>query len=160
MHKNLFVFVFMLIGLPLAMFAETPIDPQISSSLQKLRSASRSNFNPLFRSGKLRSIHNLRFQATSANPETSARQFLDQYRDLFGMNDPEIDLRLKRIQNSITATHVRFHQFYRNVKIYGAEISAHINHNGKIRTIHTNAFPTSESKSTHRSRPVRQSKLL
>ena len=57
------------------------------------------------------------------------------------MTDPHTELRLKTIQNSLTGRHVRFHQYYKGVEVYGAAVSVHINHSGRIRVIHSNYFP-------------------
>ena len=79
--------------------------------------------------------------APAGTVETSARQCLSDYCDLFAMTDPNIELRLTKIQSSLTGRHLRFHQYYNGIEVYGAAISLHTNHSGQIRVIHSNYFP-------------------
>ena len=91
--------------------------------------------------GTVRSLYNLTLPAPAGTLETSARQCLSDYCDLFAMTDPNIELRLTTIQSSLTGRHARFHQYYKGIEVYRAAISVHTNHSGQIRVIHNNYFP-------------------
>ena len=91
--------------------------------------------------GTVRSLYNLTLPAPTGTLETSVRQCLNDHCDLFAMTDPNIELRLTDIQNSLTGRHVRFHQYYNGIEVYGAATSVHTNHSGQIRVIHNNYFP-------------------
>ena len=91
--------------------------------------------------GTVRSLYNLTLPVSIGTLETSMRQCLDDYRDLFAMTDPSIELRVTDIQSSLTGRHVRFHQYYNGIEVYGATISLHTNRSGQIRVIHSNYFP-------------------
>ena len=91
--------------------------------------------------GTVRSLYNLTLPVPIGTLETSMRQCLDDYRDLFAMTDPSIELRVTDIQSSLTGRHVRFHQYYNGIEVYGAAISLHTNRSGQIRVIHSNYFP-------------------
>ena len=91
--------------------------------------------------GTVRSLYNLTLPAPMGTLETSTRQCLNDYCDLFAMTDPSIELRLTDIQSSLTGRHVRFHQYYNGIEVYGAVVSVHTNRSGQIRVIHSNYFP-------------------
>ncbi len=91
--------------------------------------------------GTVRSLYNLTLPAPMGTLETSVRQCLSDYCDLFALTDPNIELRLTNVQNSLTGTHVRFHQYYNGIEVYGAVISVHTNRSRQIRVIHSNYFP-------------------
>ena len=91
--------------------------------------------------GTVRSLYNLTLPPSEGTLETTARQCLNDYCDLFAMTDPNIELRLTDIQSSLTGRHARFHQYYNGIEVYGAAISIHTNHSGQIRVIHNNYFP-------------------
>ena len=113
------------------------------AALQRIKSDSetpvRARWHP--NRGTVRSLYNLTLPASKGTLETSARQCISDYHDLFAMTDPNTELRLKNIQSSLTGKHVRFHQYYNGIEIYGAAISIHTNHSGQIRVIHSNYFP-------------------
>ena len=75
--------------------------------------------------GTVRSLYNLTLPAPIGTLETSTRQCLNDYCDLFAMTDPNIELRLVDIQSSLTGRHVRFHQYHNGIEVYGAAISIH-----------------------------------
>ena len=114
-----------------------------AAALQRIKSDSetpvRARWHPNRRT--VRSLYNLTLPASKGTLETSARQCISDYSDLFAMTDPIIELRLKYIQSSLTGKHVRFHQYHNGIEVYGAAISIHTNHSGQIRVIHSNYFP-------------------
>ena len=114
-----------------------------AAALQRIKSDSetpvRARWHP--NRGTVRSLYNLTLHASEGTLETSARQCLNDYCDLFAMTDLNIELRLTNIQSSLTGRHVRFHQYHNGIEVYGAAISIHTNHSGQIRVIHSNYFP-------------------
>ena len=114
-----------------------------AAALQRIKSDSatpvRARWHP--NRGTVRSLYNLTLPSSKGTLETSARQCISDYHDLFAMSDPNTELRLRNIQSSLTGKHVRFHQYYNGIEVYGAAISIHTNHAGKLRVIHSNYFP-------------------
>ncbi len=114
-----------------------------ASTLQRLKSASATAVRVRWHRdrGTVRSLYNLTLPAPVGTVETSARQCLSDYCDLFAMTDKTVELRLKAIQKSLTGRHIRFHQYHSGIEVYGASISVHTNRSGQIRVIHNNYFP-------------------
>ena len=114
-----------------------------AAALQRIKSDSetpvRARWHP--NRGTVRSLYNLTLPPSEGTLETTARQCLNDYCDLFAMTDLNIELRLTNIQSSLTGRHVRFHQYHNGIEVYGAAISIHTNHSGQIRVIHSNYFP-------------------
>ena len=136
-----------LICVPSLVYAKKGVRQQIQlkagAALQRIKSDSETVVRAIWHPdrGTVRSLYNLTVPAPIGTRETSARQCLSDYCDLFAMTDPNIELRLINIQGSLTGTHARFHQYYNGIEVYGAAISIHTNHSGQIRVIHSNYFP-------------------
>ena len=136
-----------LICVPSLVYAKSGLKQQIQlkagAALQRVKSDSDTPIRARWHQnrGTVRSLYNLTLPPSIGTLETSVRQCLNDYCDLFAMTDPNIKLRLVDIQNSLTGRHVRFHQYYNGVEVYGAAISIHTNHSGQIRVIHSNYFP-------------------
>ncbi len=136
-----------LVSIPSGVYAKTGARQELqlkaASTLQRIRSASATGVRVRWHQdrGTVRSLYNLTVPAPVGTPETSARQCLSDYCDLFAMTDPTVELRLKAVQNSLTGRHIRFHQYHRGVEVYGASISVHTNRSDQIRVIHNNYFP-------------------
>ncbi len=133
--------------IPLLVFAKAtvqqPVRLEAANALQMLKSKSETPIRTRWHvnRGTVRSLYNLTIPAQAGTSEASARQFLNNYRNLFAMNDSNIELRLKRVQHSLTGEHVRLHQYYKGVEVYSAEMSVHTNRFGQIRVVHSNYFP-------------------
>ena len=112
-------------------------------ALQRIKSYSETPVRARWHQnrGTVRSLYNLTLPTPVGTLETSARQCLSEYCDLFAMTDPNIELRLTNIQSSLTGRHIRFHQYYNGIEVYGAVVSLHTNHSGQIRVIQSNYFP-------------------
>ena len=123
--------------------ARQQVQLKAGAALQQIKTDSETSVRVRWHRdrGTVRSIYNLTLPVPPGTLETSARQCLNDYCDLFAMTDPNIELRFKKIQNSLTGSHVRFHQYYKGIEVYGAAISVHINNSGRIRVIHSNYFP-------------------
>ena len=123
--------------------AREQIQLRAAAALHRVKSASASPVRTRWHRdrGTVRSLYNLTLPLPPGTPETSARQCLSDHCDLFGMTDPHTELRLKTIQTSLTGRHIRFHQYYKGIEVYGAMVSVHINHSGRIRVIHSNYYP-------------------
>ena len=119
------------------------IQSKAGAALQRIKSDSETVVRARWHRdrGTVRSLYNVTLPAPAGTVETSARQCLSDYCDLFAMTDPNIELRLTKIQSSLTGRHLRFHQLYNGIEVYGAAISLHTNHSGQIRVIHSNYFP-------------------
>ena len=143
----LLVFYVVLMCVPSLVYAKRAVRQQIQlkagAALQRIKSDSETPARARWHRhrGTVRSLYNLTLPAPIGTLETSARQCLNDYCDLFAMTDPNIELRLIDIQSSLTGRHLRFHQYYNGIEVYGAAISIHSNHSGQIRVIHSNYFP-------------------
>ena len=141
------LFFTILICVPASVYAKKEVRQQIQlkagAALQRIKSQSETPARARWHQnrGTIRSLYNLTLPAPVGTLETSARQCLRDYCDLFAMTDPNIELRLTDIQSSLTGRHLRFHQYYSGIAVYGAVISVHTNHSGQIRVIHNNYFP-------------------
>ena len=135
-----------LICVPSLVYAKKGVRQQIQlkagAALQRIKSVSDTAVRVRWHQdrGTVRSLYNLTLPAPIGTLETSARQCLSDYCDLFALTDPNIELRLTNIQSSLTGRHLRFHQYYNDIEVYGATISLHTNHSGQIRVIHSNYF--------------------
>ena len=136
-----------LICMPSSVYAKQGMRQQIQlkagAALQRIKSESETAVRARWHRnrGTVRSLYNLTLPAPIGTLETSTRQCLNDYCDLFAMTDPSIELRLTDIQSSLTGRHVRFHQYYNGIEVYGAVVSVHTNRTGQIRVIHSNYFP-------------------
>ncbi len=136
-----------LICIPSSVYAKKGVRQQIQlkagAALQRIKSDSETPVRARWHQnrGTVRNLYNLTLPAPIGTLETSVRQCLTDYCDLFAMTDPNIELRLTDIQNSLTGRHVRFHQYYNGIEVYGAVTSVHTNRSGQIRVIHNNYFP-------------------
>ncbi len=141
------VFYTILICVPLSVYAKKGIRQEIQlkagAALQRIKSDSDTLVRTKWHQdrGTVGSLYNLTLPAPIGTLESSARQCLSNYCDLFAMTDPHIELRLTNIQSSLTGRHARFHQYYNGIEVYRAAISVHTNHAGEIRVIHSNYFP-------------------
>ena len=136
-----------LICVPSSVYAKRGVRQEIQlkagAALQRIKSNSETSIRARWHRnrGTIRSLYNLTLPASIGTLETSARQCLSDYCDLFAMTDPNIELRLTDIQSSLTGRHARFHQYYNGIEVYGAAISIHTNRSGGVRVIHSNYFP-------------------
>ena len=136
-----------LICIPSSVYAKKEVRQQIQlkagAALQRVKFDSETPVRARWHRdrGTVRSLYNLTLPAPTGTLETSARQCLSDYCDLFAMTDPNIELRLTTIQSSLTGRHARFHQYYKGIEVYGAATSVHTNRSGQIRVIHNNYFP-------------------
>ena len=136
-----------LICIPSSVYAKKEVRQQIQlkagAALQRVKFDSETPVRARWHRdrGTVRSLYNLTLPAPTGTLETSARQCLSDYCDLFAMIDPNIELRLTNIQSSLTGRHARFHQYYKGIEVYGAATSVHTNRSGQIRVIHSNYFP-------------------
>ncbi len=70
------------------------------------------------------------------SPEKATHAFLAQYKDLFGMREPAVELAAKRIRtDDLGMTHARFQQVVRGVPVAGAELTAHYDAAGRLTSI-------------------------
>ena len=128
-------------------YAKGSLNQQIrlktGAALQRIKAESETPVRARWHPNRetVRSLYNLTLPSSKGTLETSARRCISDYYDLFAMSDPNTELRLKNIQSSLTGKHVRFHQYYNGIEVYGAAISVHTNHSGQIRMIHSNYFP-------------------
>ena len=97
-----------LICMPSSVYAKQGMRQQIQlkagAALQRIKSDSETAVRARWHKnrGTVRSLYNLTLPAPIGTLETSTRQCLNDYCDLFAMTDPSIELRLTDIQSSLT----------------------------------------------------------
>ncbi len=83
--------------------------------------------------GKPLAIYNLRERARSTDPETAARAFLRDRRELIGFADANLaDLVLRNVRTSLAGTTLRFTQWQQGVQVYETETVLNISPDGYI----------------------------
>ena len=83
--------------------------------------------------GKPLALYNLRERARSTDPETAARLFLKDRREMLGFADANLsDLVLRNSRTSLAGTTLRFTQWYQGVQIYNTETVLNISPDGYI----------------------------
>ncbi|MEI6411354.1 MAG: HYR domain-containing protein, partial [Bacteroidota bacterium] len=96
-------------------------------------SSIRGNLRISTESGYPLAVYNPNFAVDAAAPETMARQYLQANMDLFGLKPADLqNLRLHAVRESAAGTTVRLRQFWKNVPVYGAEITITINPQHKV----------------------------
>ncbi len=67
------------------------------------------------------------------DPESIARDFLDQQRDLFGIRSAADELELLRIEpdTQLGWAHVRFDQVYSGIPVFGRQLVVHLDKQGQ-----------------------------
>ena len=89
------------------MGARQALQLKAASTLPRLKSASATGVRVRWHRdrGTVRSLYNLTLPAPPGTPETSARQCLSDYCDLFAMTDPTVELRLSRFASTGVSDH-------------------------------------------------------
>ena len=94
-------------------------DPQ-AVSFRALQAASTRPVEVFWRNG-FPTVLTVRVAVSGATPEERARSFVRGYRDLLRLQNPDLELTVRRVQNE-GLVHVWLAQNYRTVPIYGSEI--------------------------------------
>ncbi len=80
--------------------------------------------------------------AKDGNPEAIARAFFSTYRDLYGLRDPDAELRVRSSQtDELNITHIRFDQYYQGVPVWGGQLMAHITGDGRLQAVNGEYYP-------------------
>jgi hypothetical protein len=96
-------------------------------------SSIRGNLRISTESGYPLAVYNPDVAVAPAAPETMARQYLQANMDLFGLKAADLqNLRLHAVRESAAGTTVRLRQFWKNVPVYGAEITITISPQHKV----------------------------
>jgi bacillolysin len=99
------------------------------------------NSTPTFVSGKLTPAA----YSSGANQSVDGIRFLSENRELFGLKDPEHELKLiSNITDELGMTHIKYQQEVNGVKIFHGQLIVHFNTDGSIESVNGTYFPTPE----------------
>ena len=104
--------------------ADIPLDPVVES-LHRLETKSQTKLDLYFQNGFPRYLL-ARVPAEGTTSVERARNFLQEYSDLFQQNDPDLQLHLRRVSGEADE-YVHFYQTYRGVEVFGAELVVMVN---------------------------------
>lgn len=103
------------------------------------------NSTPTFVSGKLTSVG----YSSSANQLIDGIRFLSENRELFGLKDPEHELKvISNVTDELGMTHVKYQQEVNGVKIFHGQLIVHFNADGSIESVNGTYYPTPEMNTT------------
>ncbi|MCC7353451.1 MAG: peptidase M4 family protein [Anaerolineae bacterium] len=72
----------------------------------------------------------------NGNPEATARAFFSAYRGLYGLRDPDSELRKRASEtDDLGITHLRFDQYYQGVPVWGGQLVAHVTGDGRLQAV-------------------------
>lgn len=70
------------------------------------------------------------------DPEAIARAFFSAHRALYGLRDPDAELRLRsRATDALGFTHLRFDQHHQGVPVWGGQLMAHVAADGHLEAV-------------------------
>jgi Zn-dependent metalloprotease len=81
--------------------------------------------------------------AAARNYDGDSRQFLNQYSTLFGIRNPNNDLKLVQEQNDRAANghHLTYRQYHEGVPVFGGMVKTHFDAAGTLRSINGTTVP-------------------
>ncbi|MBK6890049.1 MAG: M4 family metallopeptidase [Sphingobacteriales bacterium] len=102
-------------------------------------SYNKANGTPNFIAGQ-----NLFSYASPQTPQRVAYDFLQANRELFKLQNPAQELTINNISNpdNLGITHIRLYQQYNGVRVFAADMVAHLNQQGQLVTINGVYHPT------------------
>lgn len=93
------------------------------------------NYNNIIRTNKkglIRSIYNVDSKKYQGTAEDIARKYLNEYKNLFGLTDNLLDLRIVDYKTSPGGKHICFRQYYKDIEVLNSEIVVSINNKSKV----------------------------
>lgn len=81
-----------------------------------------------------------RFQGIQADPETSARAFVDRFGAQLGLSRGSSDLQLIEVKHGLASSHSRFQQTYQGLPVFGGLVSVHQDKSGSVESLHRRTF--------------------
>ena len=90
-------------------------------ALEKMRDSSAIPLEVTFESGFPVSVIGA-LPAGGGDALTQALNFLNTYSDLYHLNDPESELRLRRVEENVSMKHIVFHQTYKTLPVYASQL--------------------------------------
>jgi bacillolysin len=77
------------------------------------------------------------------SPLPDVHRFFREHKELFGIQNPESELRIiSSFQDNIAMTHLKLQQYINNIRIVSSEVVVHINNDGSIESVNGNYIPT------------------
>jgi len=86
----------------------------------------------------------------SGPPVQAAKTFLQEHRQLFGMEPELSNLQLRSADKLREVTHVRFQQTYRDIPVYEAQYLVHVREDGRVDMANGHYYPKIEAPATPR----------
>ncbi len=79
----------------------------------------------------------------AASTERIAREFIQQYRNLFQIADPENELkRLAKLRDEFQKEHIVFQQVIQGIPVWGKDLVVHLNPDGRVYAFNGHYIPT------------------
>lgn len=74
--------------------------------------------------------------------QTASILFFEENKGAFRMNNPAEELKLKRADtDEIGMKHLRYEQYYRDIRVLGGELTVHFGQDGILKTVNGNFYP-------------------
>lgn len=91
--------------------------------------------------GLPRSIYGSVTKKHKGNPKDVSIAFLKNNRKLFGFKDELSDIKIEQIKSNRDVNHIKFQQYYKNIKVEDAVFKVHVRNNGQIDMINGIYYP-------------------
>lgn len=78
---------------------------------------------------------------SNAKPKDTADAFLKQNSTIFGINNPETELKFSKEKHETLGSQVYYQQTYQGLPVYGAELVANVNASGDLKVINGRFIP-------------------
>jgi Zn-dependent metalloprotease len=90
-------------------------------------------------------LFNAKSKPFPGKPEDAARKFLSAYHELFGLNADIANVQLKSCIKTPLGNRVTFKQFYKQLPIVGAEVTAHVSDKNSVFFVENRCIPVVET---------------
>jgi Zn-dependent metalloprotease len=99
------------------------------------------------KTGIVRSLSNIGYQAKSTSPENIAREYLQNNKDLFQLKNSHLsELKLDNIRQGLAVTTVRFKQYYDGLEVYQGDFSLSYNKSNIVNYVSNDLKPVKNFK--------------
>lgn len=117
--------------------ASRKIQSQASDAVHSLEAKTRGRVKIRWnrRTGSPRSIRGILTDPAEGTAQEIARQFLAENRELFGIRADVSDLQYVQITERRGIRHVKFHQVYHGLPVFGAEVIVHIDQADRVQMV-------------------------
>ncbi|MCX6826532.1 MAG: M4 family metallopeptidase [candidate division Zixibacteria bacterium] len=114
------------------------------NALARLKSQSKFKVDVRFDENGIPTLLKGKFSSSaSGDKKDFALGFLEEYKDLFLLKDPTVELKTKSVRKDRAGnTHIRFDQTYQDIPVWGAQLLVHYHKDGYIKSVNGRWEPT------------------